>query len=110
MGNIFSISLSLDPIITRCWDCATGQASYICHLEDNLQALKNEVEELKAIRRDLMSRVGIAEDEQQLKRLNQVEGWLSRAETLINDADQLIVQSPQHVENLCMGGCCSTHP
>nr|KJB12454.1 hypothetical protein B456_002G018700 [Gossypium raimondii] len=57
-----------------------------------------------------MSRVRIAEDEQQLKRLNQVEGWLSRAETLINDADQLIVQSPQHVENLCMGGCCSTHP
>ncbi|KAK5844051.1 hypothetical protein PVK06_000186 [Gossypium arboreum] len=57
-----------------------------------------------------MSRVRIAEDEQRLKRLNQVEGWLSRAETLINDADQLIFQSSQHVDNLCMGGCCSTHP
>ncbi|KAG8502110.1 hypothetical protein CXB51_002156 [Gossypium anomalum] len=110
MGNIFSISLSLDPIITRCWDCATGQASYICNLEDNLHALQAEVAGLKELRSDLMSRVRIAEDEQQLKRLNQVEGWLSRAETLINDADQLIVQSPQHVENLCMGGCCSTHP
>ncbi|XP_052485106.1 probable disease resistance protein At5g63020 isoform X3 [Gossypium raimondii] len=108
MGNIFSISL--DPIITRCWDCATGQASYICNLEDNLHALQAEVAGLKGLRSDLMSRVRIAEDEQQLKRLNQVEGWLSRAETLINDADQLIVQSPQHVENLCMGGCCSTHP
>ncbi|TYI41446.1 hypothetical protein ES332_A01G021900v1 [Gossypium tomentosum] len=110
MGNIFSISLSLDPIITRCSDCATGQASYICNLEDNLHALQAEVAGLKELRSDLMSRVRIAEDEQQLKRLNQVEGWLSRAETLINDADQLIVQSPQHVENLCMGGCCSTHP
>ncbi|XP_052887789.1 LOW QUALITY PROTEIN: probable disease resistance protein At5g63020 [Gossypium arboreum] len=110
MGNIFSISLSLDPIITRCLDCATGQASYICNLEDNLHALQAEVAGLKELRSDLMSRVRIAEDEQQLKRLNQVEGWLSRAETLINDADQLIVQSPQHVENLCMGGCCSTHP
>ncbi|KAB2043466.1 hypothetical protein ES319_D01G019500v1 [Gossypium barbadense] len=110
MGNIFSISLSLDPIITRCWDCATGQASYICNLEDNLHALQAEVAGLKELRSDLMSRVRIAEDEQQLKRLNQVEGWLSRAETLIDDADQLIVQSPQHVENLCMGGFCSTHP
>ncbi|TYI95746.1 hypothetical protein E1A91_D01G020000v1 [Gossypium mustelinum] len=110
MGNIFSISLSLDPIITRCSDCATGQASYICNLEDNLHALQAEVAGLKELRSDLMRRVRIAEDEQQHKRLNQVEGWLSRAETLINDADQLIVQSPQHVENLCMGGCCSTHP
>ncbi|KAG8502111.1 hypothetical protein CXB51_002153 [Gossypium anomalum] len=110
MGNIFSISLSLDPIITRCSDCATGQASYICNLEDNLHALQAEVAGLKELRSDLMSRVRIAEDEQQLKRLNQVEGCLSRAETLINDADQLIVQSPQHVENLCMGCCCSTRP
>ncbi|TYI95742.1 hypothetical protein E1A91_D01G019600v1 [Gossypium mustelinum] len=110
MGNIFSISLSLDPIIIRCSDCATGQASYIYNLEDNLHALQAEVAGLKELRSDLMSRVRIAEDEQQLKRLNQVEGWLSRAETLINDADQLIVQSPQHVENLCMAGCCSTHP
>ncbi|KAG4160744.1 hypothetical protein ERO13_D01G017200v2 [Gossypium hirsutum] len=108
MGNIFSISL--DPIITRCWDCATGQASYICNLEDNLHDLQAEVAGLEELRSDLMSRVRIAEDEQQLQRLNQVEGWLSRAETLINDADQLIVQSPPHVENLCMGGCCSTHP
>ncbi|KAK8312107.1 hypothetical protein V6Z11_D01G016900 [Gossypium hirsutum] len=99
MGNIFSISLSLDPIITRCWDCATGQASYICNIEDNLHAFQAEVAGLKELRSDLVSRC-----------LNQVEGWLSRAETLINDANQLIVQSPQHVENLCMGGCCSTHP
>ncbi|TYJ47847.1 hypothetical protein E1A91_A01G020200v1 [Gossypium mustelinum] len=86
MGNIFSISLSLDPIITRCWDCATGQASYICNLEDNLHALQAEIAGLKELRSDLMSRVRIAEDEQRLKRLN------------------------QHVENLCMEGCCSTHP
>ncbi|PPR81837.1 hypothetical protein GOBAR_AA38874 [Gossypium barbadense] len=110
MGNIFSISLSLDTIITRCWDCATGQASYICNLEDNLHALQTELAELKELRSDLMSKVRIAEDEQQLKRLDQVEGWLQRAETLIADADKLIVQSPQHVEKLCMGGCCSRHP
>ncbi|TYH86130.1 hypothetical protein ES332_D01G021300v1 [Gossypium tomentosum] len=80
MGNIFSISLSLDAIITRCWDCAARQASYICNLEDNLHPLKNEVEELKAIMRDLTSRVRAAEHEQQLKRLPQVDLWLQRTD------------------------------
>ncbi|KAG4212940.1 hypothetical protein ERO13_A01G018420v2 [Gossypium hirsutum] len=110
MGNIFSIKLSLDTIITGCWDCAIGKAAFLCNLEENLHALKTKVEELKAIRRDLMSRVRVAEDEQQLKRLPQVELWLQTADRVITDAEQLIVQSPQHVEKLCMGGCCSSHP
>ncbi|KAB2095183.1 hypothetical protein ES319_A01G019400v1 [Gossypium barbadense] len=110
MGNIFSIKLSLDTIITGCWDCAIGKAAFLCNLEENLHALKTKVEELKAIRRDLMSRVRVAEDEQQLKRLPQVELWLQTADRVITDAEQLIVQSPQHVEKLCMRGCCSSHP
>ncbi|KAG4160735.1 hypothetical protein ERO13_D01G016900v2 [Gossypium hirsutum] len=110
MGNLFSISLSLDTIITRCWDSAVGKASFPCKLEENLHALKNEVEELKAIRTYLMSRVRVAEDEQQLRRLPQVDLWLQRANRVTTDADQLIVKSPQHVEKLCMGGCCSRHP
>ncbi|KAB2043457.1 hypothetical protein ES319_D01G019000v1 [Gossypium barbadense] len=97
--NIFSISLSLDTIITRCWDCAAGQAIYICNLEDNLYALQAEVEKLKELRGDLTSR-----------RLNQVEGWLQRANHVVADADQLSRESPQQVEKLCMGGCCSQHP
>ncbi|PPD74131.1 hypothetical protein GOBAR_DD28953 [Gossypium barbadense] len=105
MGNIFSFSLSLDTIITRCWDSA-----FLCKLEENLPALKTEVEDLKATRRDLMSRVRVAEDEKQLKRLPQVDLWLQRADRVITDADKLIVQSPLHVEKLCMGGCCSRHP
>ncbi|TYG81635.1 hypothetical protein ES288_D01G021200v1, partial [Gossypium darwinii] len=105
MGNIFSISLSLDTIITRCWDSA-----FLCKLEENLPALKTEVEDLKATRRDLMSRVRVAEDEKQLKRLPQVDLWLQRADRVITDADKLIAQSPQHVEKLCMRGCCSRHP
>ncbi|KAG4160745.1 hypothetical protein ERO13_D01G017300v2 [Gossypium hirsutum] len=110
MGNIFSTSLSLDTIITRCWDCAAGQASYLCNLEDNLHALQAEVAKLKELRGDLMSRVRIAEDEQQHKRLNQVEGWLQRADHVIADADQLSRESPQQVEKLCIGSCCSRHP
>ncbi|TYJ47849.1 hypothetical protein E1A91_A01G020400v1, partial [Gossypium mustelinum] len=97
----------LGPVITCCWDCAAGQASYICNLKNNLKALKDEVEDLKADKEELIIKVKIAEDEQQLKRAHPVERWLHKAETLIKDADKLIQESDQHVEKLRMGCFCS---
>ncbi|XVF74707.1 hypothetical protein PTKIN_Ptkin13bG0133100 [Pterospermum kingtungense] len=110
MGNVFSISVSCDTAITRCWNCVVGQAKFVCKLEENVEALKTARAELSDLRDDVRTRVQVAEDQQQLKRLAQVQGWLSRAETLINDADLLIVHSPQEVRKICIGGCCSKSP
>ncbi|XVF24831.1 hypothetical protein REPUB_Repub13aG0161800 [Reevesia pubescens] len=110
MGNMFSFQPSCDTIITRCWDCAAGQAAFLCKLEENLDALKTELAELNALRNDMMRRVKIAEDQPQLKRLDQVQDWLLRSETVINEADLLVAESPQEINKLCMGGCCSTNP
>ncbi|XWS11830.1 hypothetical protein CRYUN_Cryun37aG0034700 [Craigia yunnanensis] len=108
MGNIFSISC--DTVITRCSDCVAGQAKFVGKLEENLEALKIALAELTDLRNDVIRRGKIAEDQKQLKRLDQVQGWLSRAETLINGADLLIVQSPQEIKKLCVGDCCSMSP
>ncbi|XP_022724510.1 probable disease resistance protein At1g12280 isoform X2 [Durio zibethinus] len=110
MGNIFSISASCDTVITRCCDCVAGQAQFVCKLEENVEALKIALAELTDLRNDVIRRVKIAEDQQQLKRLDQVQGWLSRAETLINGAHLLIEQSPQEIKKLCVGGCFSMSP
>ncbi|XP_022724765.1 probable disease resistance protein At5g63020 [Durio zibethinus] len=110
MGNIFSISASCDTVITRCCDCVARQAHFVCKLEENVEALKTAIAELTDLRNDVIRRVKIAEDQQRLIRLDQVQGWLSRAETLINEADLLTVQSPQEIKKLCMGGCCSMSP
>ena len=110
MGSIFSISASCDSVITRCSDCVAGQAEFVCKLEGNLEALKTVLAELTDLRNDVIRRVEIAEDRQQQKRLDQVQGWLSRAETLINGAGSLIEQSPQEIKKLCIGGCCSMSP
>ncbi|XVE58782.1 hypothetical protein DITRI_Ditri04bG0196900 [Diplodiscus trichospermus] len=110
MGNIFSITASSDPVITRCLDCIAGQAEFVCKLEENLEALEIARAELMDLRNDVIRRVKIAEEQQQLKRLDQVQGWLSRAENLINGADLLIVQGPKEVKRLCLGGCCSLSP
>ncbi|XVF11258.1 hypothetical protein REPUB_Repub08aG0011200 [Reevesia pubescens] len=106
MGNIFKITVSCD----KCYDCVAGQAEFVCKLEENVEALKTAQAELKDLRNDVMRRVKIAEDQHQLMLLDQVQGWLSRAETLINGADDLITESPQQIKKLCIGGCCSMSP
>ncbi|XP_022724171.1 LOW QUALITY PROTEIN: probable disease resistance protein At1g15890 [Durio zibethinus] len=110
MGSNFSIPASCDAVITRCGDYVTGQAQFVCKLEENVEALKTAIAELTALRDDVIRRVEIAEDQQQLKRLHQVQCWLSRAETLITGADSLTLKSPQEIKKLCMGGCCSMSP
>ena len=107
MGNIFTISPSCDTVITSCWNCGARQAGFVCKLEENLDALKTELAQLKDRRSDVIRRVTIAEERPQLKRLHEVQGWLSRAENLIEGADSLIEKSPQEIKKLCIGGCCS---
>ncbi|XVF11274.1 hypothetical protein REPUB_Repub08aG0012800 [Reevesia pubescens] len=106
MGNICQITASCD----RCYDCVAGQAEFVCKLEENVEALKTALAELKDLSNDVIRRVKIAEEQHQLKRLDQVHGWLSRTETLINGADALIEESPQQIKKLCIGGCCSMSP
>ncbi|XVF11271.1 hypothetical protein REPUB_Repub08aG0012500 [Reevesia pubescens] len=110
MGNTCQITASSDTVVTRCWDCISGQAEFICKLEENVKALITAKDELNALRNDVMRRVKIAEDQHQLKRLHQVQLWCSRAETLINEADALIEESPQQIKKLCIGGFCSMSP
>ncbi|XVF74706.1 hypothetical protein PTKIN_Ptkin13bG0133000 [Pterospermum kingtungense] len=110
MGDICSISTSCDTAFIRCWDCVVGQAEFVCKLEENVEALKTALAELSNLRNDVLRRVQIAEDQQHLKRLDQVQGWLLRPETLINGSHLLIVQSPEEIKKLCLGGCCSMSP
>ncbi|XVF11246.1 hypothetical protein REPUB_Repub08aG0010000 [Reevesia pubescens] len=110
MGNTCQITASSDTVVTRCWDCIAGQAEFICKLEENVEALKTAKDELNALKNDVMRKVKIAEDQHQLKRLDQVQWWLSTTENLINEADALIEESPQQINKLCIGGCCSMSP
>ncbi|WJZ94760.1 hypothetical protein VitviT2T_013590 [Vitis vinifera] len=105
MGNIFSISISVDHLISSCWNRTTEHANYLCKLPENLVALGTACERLREFRNDVMRRVDIAEREQ-MQRLDQVQGWLSRVETLETQVTQLIGDGTEEVEKKCMGGCC----
>ncbi|XVF11259.1 hypothetical protein REPUB_Repub08aG0011300 [Reevesia pubescens] len=70
MDNTFCISASCDTVITRCWDCVAGQAEFVCKIEENLEALKIALAELRNLSNDVIRRVKIAEDQHQLKQLD----------------------------------------
>ncbi|KAF2302571.1 hypothetical protein GH714_037823 [Hevea brasiliensis] len=107
MGNICPCQFQCgDSFINRCWDCTSGQAEYICQLEDNLEALQIAREELRELKEDVIRRLGI-EEGGHMKRLEQVQGWLLRVEAKITEVDKLIQDGPQQIQKLCLGGCCS---
>ncbi|KAJ0075502.1 hypothetical protein Patl1_34337 [Pistacia atlantica] len=88
MGGVCSITVfSCDAFLSRFLDCTVRKAKYLSELEDNLVALQIELQKLIETRNDMMRRVLIAE-QQLMKRMDQVQGWLSRvAATLKVEGD-----------------------
>ncbi|GKV35621.1 hypothetical protein SLEP1_g43869 [Rubroshorea leprosula] len=113
MGSCLSLSISVDEVVSRCWDLVAGQAQYICKLEQNLQALEAEATRLTEQRNDVNRRVLLAK-EQRMEPLRTVEGWLERVEKEIREVGQIIEDAPAQINNLCLGGyfsksCCSSY-
>ncbi|ESR40603.1 hypothetical protein CICLE_v10027593mg [Citrus x clementina] len=105
MGSIFQITCD-GTIFNRCLDCFLGKAAYISNLQDNLVALETELRKLIAAKNDVMTAVVNAE-RQQMRRLDQVQVWVSRADAVKNEADELIRGGSQEIEKLCLRGFCS---
>ncbi|XVF11349.1 hypothetical protein REPUB_Repub08aG0020000 [Reevesia pubescens] len=95
-----------DSVISSSWDFITGHVKNVWKLDENLEALKTAHAELKDLSNDVIRRVKIAEDQHQLKRLDQVQGWLSRTENLITKADALIAKGPEQMKKLSILSSC----
>ncbi|XP_021298470.1 probable disease resistance protein At1g12290 [Herrania umbratica] len=99
MGNLWSVSISTEDTVSRCWDCIAGQASYTCKLEENLEALRVELDTLKARKDDVNQKVDLAE-QKRMTWLSEVSLWLSRVQTAEAGAEQLIKDGPQEIQKL----------
>ncbi|KAK8525056.1 hypothetical protein V6N12_029904 [Hibiscus sabdariffa] len=106
MGNCLPLSCAVDAILICCCDFISGPKNYISHLEQNLDALDQALEHLKALQEDVLCKVELAVKEL-LKPLNRVQGWLSRTTTLIAEADKLLEYGDGEKNKLCLGGYCS---
>ncbi|GMH01084.1 hypothetical protein Nepgr_002923 [Nepenthes gracilis] len=106
MGSIFSCSVSLDSVISQTCNHIALQVSHITSLADRLRTLRTALQELVAARNDVQRRVDIAERGGHLKRLDQVQVWLSAMDALITEVHALIEAATQENNNKCLGGCC----
>lgn len=109
MGNILSISLSCDAIVTCCWNPLTERASYVCRLEENLQALDSRLRELTALKIDVKKRVEVevAKQPELVKPLERVQTWISIVEKVEAQDNKVVNDGAGEIEKLCCGGCCS---
>ncbi|KAJ4721599.1 Disease resistance protein [Melia azedarach] len=106
MGNGFSASISCDAAISRCLDCTVTKTAYICQLQDNLDNLETELEKLTELRNDVERKV-MVDEQQGMKQLAQVDGWLSRVRNVETEAEELKQQRGREMGKLCVGGFCS---
>ncbi|KAH9666451.1 putative disease resistance protein [Citrus sinensis] len=85
---------------------SSTQAGYICYLRDNLKDLRRESQKLIEERNDVRIRVIVAE-QQQMKRLERVQGWFSRVQDVLYEVDRLTLESNREDAKLCLGGLCT---
>ncbi|MBA0778698.1 hypothetical protein Gotri_006528, partial [Gossypium trilobum] len=106
MGNCCSIQIGFENFLLRGWVCVVGHANYVCKLKQTLPTLSAALQELRAQRNDMQREVDVAE-QRLLKPFEQVQLWLSKAETMITKAEKFIEDSPRQMNNLCLGSCAS---
>ncbi|KAG2292310.1 hypothetical protein Bca4012_008359 [Brassica carinata] len=106
MGGCLSVSVSCEKVVDNFsqWLCVKG--SYIHNLEENLRDLETAMEELKARRVDLSTRVD-NEEMKGLRRLSEVQVWLTKVEKLESDVNGLVNVRTTELQRLCLCGVCS---
>ncbi|KAH1055113.1 hypothetical protein J1N35_033178 [Gossypium stocksii] len=103
MSNCCSVQCSFEHFLLRGWDFIVGHANYVCKFQQTLPTLSAALQELRAQRNDLLRQVDLAEH-RLLKPFEKVQLWLSKAESMITEAEKLIADGPQQMNNSCLGG------
>ena len=98
MGNICSIAISIDHLISSCWNLSNEQANYLLKLPENLIILGTAGERLRELWDDVKRKVDIPKREQ-MQLPGRVLGWLSRVENLERQVSQLIEDGTAEIED-----------
>ncbi|XP_058075714.1 disease resistance protein RPS5-like [Magnolia sinica] len=82
----------MDSIISRLLDPITRRTGHIVNLQENVDSLKNAMNELKCVRDDVKTRVEVAE-RQNLKRTHYVHWWLEKVESIEGEVNAMVEES-----------------
>ncbi|CAH2038139.1 unnamed protein product [Thlaspi arvense] len=105
MGGCVSLQLqvSCDQVSNRLGSCFCSKLKYIHNLKENLVALETAMEDLKAVRADLLRKVQAAE-EGGLQRLHQIKVWLKRVKNIESEFNDLDSTRTLELQRLCFYG------
>ncbi|CAN7026035.1 unnamed protein product [Brassica oleracea var. botrytis] len=106
MGSCISLSLSCDQCTNQVFQWLCIRRGYIHNLEENLKALETTMEEIQANRDDLSKRVE-REEGKGLKRLSQIQVWLTRVDTIKTQVNAIFGAIPVGSQRLSLCGFCS---
>ncbi|EOA14559.1 hypothetical protein CARUB_v10027797mg [Capsella rubella] len=95
MGNSFSVEFPSCDQPFMPFLC--GKRKYIHNLEENLGALEKEMQDLNAMRNDLLKRVS---KEEEIQGLEQVKEWVSMVEEIEPQANRLLDESVSEIQRL----------
>ena len=92
-------------VVTRVWDCTAKHAVYIRDLQENMDSLRNAMQELKTVYEDVKARVDL-EEQRQMKRTNEVDGWLHSVLDMEIKVNEILEKGDQEIQKKCPGTCC----
>ncbi|XP_018485471.1 probable disease resistance protein At1g12290 isoform X2 [Raphanus sativus] len=106
MGNCVSLQIQApcEEVLNHLGSCFCSKIKYIQNLKRNLVALETAMEDLKAVRSDLLRKVHAAEEGGGLQRLHQIKVWLERVKTIESKFNGLYSTRDVELERLCFSG------
>ncbi|GAB4845275.1 hypothetical protein Ancab_038684 [Ancistrocladus abbreviatus] len=104
MGNLCSFSISPEPIFSQSFNCIARHTNYVLTSTQELDAMKTVLQELEALRNDVQRKVDVAEREVHIRRLDQVQLWLSKVDASILEGNILLESATNG--NKCFSGRC----
>lgn len=108
MGGCVSVQVSCDQLLNHLGGCFCRKLKFIHDLKKNLTALETAMEDLKAVRADLLRKVQTAE-EQGLQRLHQIKVWLKRVKNIESQFNDLNSSRTVELQRLCFYGASSNN-
>lgn len=101
-----SFSIPCDPCINKISRWLDERIACLHDLKKNLTSLATAMEELAAKRDDWLRRI-TREEDRGLRRLVEVQVWLTRVETIEKEVNDLLDGRDVELQKLCLCGFCS---
>ncbi|KAJ9692296.1 hypothetical protein PVL29_011383 [Vitis rotundifolia] len=99
----------VNPILdaaSRLWDCTAKRAAYLTDLQETLESLRKAMEELTNVAEDVKNKVDRAEEDREMRRTHEVDGWLHRVQVLEKEVREILQKGDQEIQQKCLGTCC----